>query len=84
MLHKVYHEHFSAVYTMKLSWNTYFGGQKKTQKELKELKIVYQYAIYDCISWDSKICLIPVKKCWYQQNSRGVSRDSYIFWVFFT
>ena len=24
MLQKVYHEHFSVVYTMKLSWNTYF------------------------------------------------------------
>ena len=22
-------------------------------------------------------------KCWYQQKSRGVSRDSYIFWIFF-
>ena len=40
---------------------------------------MYQNTIYICISWYSKICWFPVKKCWYQQNSRGVSRDSYIF-----
>ena len=34
------------------------------------------------ISWYSKICWFPVKKEWYQQNSMGVSRDLYIFWVF--
>ena len=38
---------------------------------------------YICISWYNKICWFPVKKCWYQQNSEGVSRDSYIFWIFF-
>ena len=42
-----------------------------------------QNAIYICISWYSKICWFLVKKYWCQQNSRGVSRDSYIFWIFF-
>ena len=36
----------------------------KTQKKLKELEIIY-----------SKICWFPMKKCWCQQKSRGVSRD---------
>ena len=31
---------------------------------------MYQNAIYICISWYNKICWFPVKKCWYQQNSR--------------
>ena len=44
---------------------------------------MYQNTIYICISWYSKICWFPVKKCWCQQNSRSVSRDSYIFWIFF-
>ena len=44
---------------------------------------MYQNTIYIFISWYSKICWFPLKKCWYQQNSRGVSRDSYIFWIFF-
>ena len=38
-----------------------------------------QIAIYIYISWYSKICWFPVKKCWCQHNSRGVSRDFYIF-----
>ena len=38
--------------------------------------------IYMCISWCSKICWFPVKKCWCQQNSRDVSSDLYIFWIF--
>ena len=44
---------------------------------------MYQNAIYICISWYGKIGGFPVKKYWYQLNSRGVSRDSYIFWIFF-
>ena len=44
---------------------------------------MYQYAIYTCISRYSKICWFPVKNCWCQQNSRDVSRDLYIFWIFF-
>ena len=48
----------------------------KTQEKLKELDILYQNAIYACISWYSKICWFPVKNCWCQRNSRGVSRDS--------
>ena len=31
---------------------------------------------------ESKICWFLVKKCWCQQNSRGLSRDLYIFWIF--
>ena len=48
------------------------------------MEIMYQNAIYICSSWYSKFCWFPVKKCRCQQNSRGVSHDSYIFWVFFT
>ena len=44
---------------------------------------MYQNAIYICISWYSKIWWFSVKKCSCRQNSRGVSRDSYIFWMFF-
>ena len=44
---------------------------------------MYQNTVYICISWYSKICWFPVKKCWFQQNSRSVSRDSYIFQIFF-
>ena len=62
-----------------VSWKKF----SKTQKKLKELEIMYQDPIYICISWYSKICLFSVKKCWCQQNSRGVSLDSYIFWIFF-
>ena len=40
---------------------------------------MYQNAIFICISWYSKICRFPMKKCWCQQNSRVASRDSYIF-----
>ena len=35
--------------------------------------------VLSCISSYSKISWFPVKKCWYQQNARGVSRDSYIY-----
>ena len=44
---------------------------------------MYQNTIYICISWCSKSCCFPVKKCWRQQNSKCVSRDSNIFWIFF-
>ena len=35
----------------------------KTQKQLKELEVIHQNAIYICISWHSKICRFPLKKC---------------------
>ena len=54
----------------------------KTQKKLKGLGIMYQNATYICFSWYSKICWFPLKKCWCQQNSRSVSRDSHNFWIF--
>ena len=44
---------------------------------------MYQNTIHICISWYSKICWFPVKKCWCQHNSTGVSRDLYIVWIFF-
>ena len=34
----------------------------KTQEKFKELEIMYQNAIYICISWYKKICWFPVKK----------------------
>ena len=55
----------------------------RTQEKLKELKILYQNAIYTCISWYSKICWFPMKNCWCQQNARDGSRDSYMFWILF-
>ena len=51
-------------------------------KDSRKVKRIINYAIYICISWCSKICWFLVKECWCQQNSRGVSRDSYIFWIF--
>ena len=44
---------------------------------------MYENVVYICIFWYSKIYWYPVKKCWCQQNSRHVSRGSYIFWIFF-
>ena len=55
----------------------------KTQEKLKCIEITCRNAIYICISWYSKIYWFWVKKCWFQHNSRGLSRDSYIFWIFF-
>ena len=55
----------------------------KNSKKLKELEIMYSNAIYISISRYSKICWFLVKKCWYQQNSSGMSRDLYIFSIFF-
>ena len=43
---------------------------------------MYKNVTYICVFWYSKICRFSMKKCWCHQNSRGVSRDSYIFWVF--
>ena len=42
---------------------------------------MYQNAIYIFISWYNKICWFPVKKCRCQKNPRGLSHDSYIFWI---
>ena len=44
--------------------------------------IRYENEIYICISWFSKVCWFPLKRCWCHQKSRGFSRDSYIFWTF--
>ena len=41
----------------------------KTQKNLKESEIIYQNAIYICISWYSKVYWFPVKKYWCQQKA---------------
>ena len=41
--------------------------------------MMYQNTVYICISWYSRICWFPAKKCWFQQKSRSVSRDSYYF-----
>ena len=35
------------------------------------------------VTWYSEICWFPVKKCRCQQNLKSVSRDSYIFSIFF-
>ena len=43
---------------------------------------MYKKSVYICISLYGKICWFLVKKYWWQQNSSGVSRDSYIFWIF--
>ena len=55
----------------------------KAEEKLKEFKIMYQNASYICIYWYNKISWLTIKKYWCQQNSGGVSRDSYIFWIFF-
>ena len=55
----------------------------KTEEKLKEFEIMYQNASYICISWYNKISWFTIKKYWCQQNSGGVPRDSYIFWIFF-
>ena len=51
-------------------------------KDSRKVKINKNYAskcsLY-LISWYSKICWFPVKKCWCQQNSGCVSRDSFFF-----
>ena len=44
---------------------------------------MYKNVIFIYIFWYSKICWIPMKKYWFQLNSRGLSCDQYIFWVFF-
>ena len=44
---------------------------------------MYQNIIYIGISQHSKICWFSVNKRWRQQSWRGVSRDSFIFWIFF-
>ena len=58
--------------------------KKRLKKKWKELEIMYQNSVYDCISsWYTKICWFPVKKYWYQQKSRSVLSDLYIVWIFF-
>ena len=60
-------------------WSFLLEKSLKTQEKLEELEIVYLNGIYICISWYSKIRWFLVKKCWCQQNSSGVSLDSYSF-----
>ena len=55
----------------------------KDSGKVKKIEIMYQNPVFMWISWCSKICWIPVKKCWCQLNPSGVSRDLYIFWIFF-
>ena len=69
--------------TLSKFWACLLKKSLKTQEKLEELEIIYLNGIYICISWYSKICWFPVKKCWCQQNPRGVSCDSYSFWNFF-
>ena len=54
-----------------------------SQETLKESEIMYYNAIYICIFWYNKSCWFSVKKCWCQQNLRGVLRNLNIFWIFF-
>ena len=59
---------------------------KTTLKDLRKIRRIRNYVskwIYICISWYSKICWFPEKKCWCQQNPSCVSCDSYSFWNFF-
>ena len=51
----------------------------RLESNFKELEIMCSNAIYVCISWYSKICY----KKYCQQNASGVSRDLYIFGIFF-
>ena len=55
----------------------------KDSKTLKESEIMYYNASYICSFWYNKSCWFSVKKCWYQQNLTVVSRNWYIFWIFF-
>ena len=54
----------------------------KYSKKFNKLEVMNQNAMYICTSWYIKICWFPLKQCWYQHNSRGVSRDLYIFGIF--
>ena len=46
-------------------------------KNFKRLKTSYaSNAIFMCISLDGKFFWFPGRKCWYQQNSKGILRDS--------
>ena len=44
---------------------------------------MYKNETYICISWYDKNCWFLMKKCWCQQNSKGVSRDLYVFLILF-
>ena len=54
---------------------------KDSRKVRTNRNYVSKYNLY--LYWYSKICSFLVKKCWCQQNSRGVSGDSYLdlVWV---
>ena len=69
--------------TISKLWAGLLRKYLKTEEKLKEFELMHQNAIYICISWYNKICWSPVKKCWCQQKSGGVSRDSYNFLIFF-
>ena len=61
---------------------TFIKTTLKDSKKLKKLQIMYKNTIYIWISRYNK-SLFPVKKYWRQQKSWGVSRNGYIFCIFF-
>ena len=54
----------------------------KTQGKFRKLQVMYQNPIYISIPWYSKTCWFLAKKCWCSENSRDVSHDLHIFWIF--
>ena len=59
--------------SLHLRWNENLVKHQKVSK-------YYENDCTDiCISWYSKICLFPVKKCWCQQILSGVSRGLIFF-----
>ena len=56
---------------------------KDSKKKKKGIRNYYQNSVYICFSSCNKIYRFSVKKCWCQQISRGVLRDSHDFWIFF-
>ena len=56
-------------------------------KDSRKIKTIRNYIpkCNICIFLDvAKFADLQQRKCLWQQNSRGVSRDSYIFWIFFS
>ena len=63
----------SQFYWHQLNCNRIYQKIFKDSKKVKRITNFYQNAIYVCIFWYNKICWFLIKKCWCQQNSRGVS-----------
>ena len=55
----------------------------KDSKKFKRIRNYSQSSVFIYFSSCNKICRFLVKKCWCQQISRGVLRDSHDFWIFF-